>query len=121
MWVVAQSAAPHKTIRCKRDAKRKRESRIASRLIFKTLHLLGLHVALVDIECQMKVGKLPTACQRSDMPGYAEAADQVVPTLLVSSWCGTVAMRLQMFFCSKSIGGGIEAIHRLRQIYDAIP
>jgi hypothetical protein len=68
----------------------------------------------------MKVGKLPTACQRSDMPGFAEGVDQAIPTFLVSSWCGTVAMRLQTFFCLESIGGGIEAIHRLRQIFDAI-
>jgi hypothetical protein len=77
-------------------------------------------VALAATECQMNVGELPAACQCSDMPGYAEALDYAVPTLLVSSWCDTVAMRLQRFFCSESIGDGDVAIHRLRQIYDAI-
>jgi len=30
--------------------------------------LLGRHVALAATDCQMNVGKLPTACQCSDMP-----------------------------------------------------
>ena len=77
-------------------------------------------MALAATECQMNVGELPTACQCSDMPGYAKARDYAVPTLLVSSSCDTVAMRLQRFFCSESIGDGVVAIHRLRQIYDAI-
>ena len=88
--------------------------------IFESLQVLGFPMALLAAECLMNVAKLPMSCQCSDIAEHAKVVELGAPTPLVSSWSGTVAMRLQPLFCSKSIGGRVEIIRRLRQISDAI-
>ena len=88
--------------------------------IFESLHLLGFPMALVAAACLMNVATLPMSCQCFDIAEQAKVVELVGSNPLVSSWSGTVAMRLQTLFCSKSIGGGVETIRRLRQISDAI-
>jgi hypothetical protein len=73
--VVAQSAAPHKTTGASVMPKGKGRARLLAAGFSKLYTLLGLHLALAATESQMNVGKLPTACQCSDMSEHAEAVD----------------------------------------------